>query len=82
MIRQQIEEALTEYSHSTRSAKKWPVVINELNALATAFAREYEREARPTELAESMGISEEEVRELMKVSLDAIAVLDQGKIGR
>lgn len=82
MIRQQIEEALSEYSHSTRSAKKMASRINELNDLATAFAREYEREASPTELAQRMGISEEEVRELMKVSLDAIAILDQGKIGR
>ncbi|MBR0411550.1 MAG: sigma-70 family RNA polymerase sigma factor [Eubacterium sp.] len=81
-IRQQIEAALNEYSHSTRSARKMASRVNELNALATAFAREYEREATPSELAERMGITEEEVRELMKVSLDAVAVLDQGKIGR
>ena len=56
--------------------------VNELNDLATAFAKEYEREARPSELARRMGITEEEVRELMKVSLDAVAILDQGKIGK
>ena len=36
-------------------------------------------EAKPSEIAERMGITEEEVRELMKVSLDAIAVLNQDK---
>lgn len=80
MIRQQIETALAEYSQSTRSAKKMASRINEMNGVATVFAREYEREASPKELAERMGISEDEVRLLMKTSLDAIAVLDQGKI--
>ena len=53
--------------------------VNEMNDIATAFAKEYEREAKPSEIAERMGITEEEVRELMKVSLDAIAVLNQDK---
>lgn len=82
MIRAQILEALDEYNHSTRSAMKIANRVNELNDLATAFAKEYEREAKPQELAERMGISEEEVRELMKVSLDAIAILDENKIGQ
>ena len=38
-----------------------------------------ERGTTVQDLAERMGITEEEVRELMKVSLDAIAVLDQSK---
>ena len=81
MIRSQIESSLEEYNQSTRSAMKIAMRVNELNRIATAFAREYEREAKPQELAERMGISEEQVRELMKVSLDAIAVLDESKIG-
>ncbi len=81
MIRRQIETSLDEYNHSTRSAMKMAMRVNELNRIATAFAREYEREAKPHELAERMGISEDEVRELMKISLDAIAVLDESKIG-
>ncbi len=80
-MRQHVEAVLDEYNGSTRSAMKMASRINELNDIATAFAKEYEREAKPEEIAERMGISEEEVRELMKVSLDAIAVLDQGKIG-
>lgn len=76
VIRQYVEDVMAEYNQSTRSAVKMANRVNELNNLATAFAAEYEREAKPSELAERMGISEEEVRELMKVSLDAIAVLE------
>ena len=80
MIKEHLERSIEEYNHSTRSAMKMASRINELNDIATAFAKEYEREAKPAELAQRMGITEEEVRELMKVSLDAIAILDQGKI--
>ena len=80
VIREHIENALEEYNNSTRSAMKMASRVNELNEIATAFAKEYEREAKPKELAQRMGITEEEVKELMKVSLDAIAILDQGKI--
>lgn len=76
IIRQYVEDVMAEYNQSTRSAMKMATRVNELNDLATAFAKEYEREAKPSELAERMGISEEEVRELMKVSLDAIAVIE------
>ena len=79
MIRKHLEETLEEYNASTRSVVKMANRVNEMNDIATAFAREYEREAKPSEIAERMGITEEEVRELMKVSLDAIAVLDQSK---
>lgn len=80
-ICQQIEESLEDYNSSTRSAMKMATRINELNDLATAFAKEFDREAKPDELAKRMGVSEEEVRELMKVSLDAIAFVNDDKIG-
>ena len=79
MILKHLEETLEEYNSSTRSAVKMANRVNEMNDIATAFAKEYEREAKPSEIAERMGITEEEVRELMKVSLDAIAVLNQDK---
>ena len=54
------------------SVSRWTVSYTHLDV--------YKRqEAKPSEIAERMGITEEEVRELMKVSLDAIAVLDQSK---
>ena len=79
MIRKHLEETLEEYNSSTRSAVKMANRVIEMNDIATAFAKEYEREAKPSEIAERMGITEKKVRELMKVSLDAIAVLNQDK---
>ena len=43
---------------------------------SAAFAEEYEREASVDELAERMGIPEEEIRILMKASLDAVNLLE------
>ena len=75
-IRNAIEEALTEDSKETMSAKKIASRANELNDLATEMAKELEREATPKELAKRMGITEDEVLEIMKISLDAISVLE------
>ena len=72
MIRKHLEETLEEYNSSTRSAVKMANRVNEMNDIATAFAKEYEREAKPSEIAERMGITEEEVRELMEVILRII----------
>lgn len=75
-IRSAIEGALTEDRKETMSAKKVASRANELNELATEMAKELEREATPKELAKRMGITEEEVREIMKISLDAISVIE------
>lgn len=81
MIREQMEASLNDYNYSTRSGMKMAYRVNQMNEIATAFAKEYDREAKPEELANRMGISEEEVRDLMKVSLDAVSAVNEGKIG-
>lgn len=78
-IKKAIEEALVEDSRETISAKKVASRANELSDLATEMAKELEREATPKELADQMGITEDEVRELMKISLDAVTV-DEGAL--
>ena len=75
-IRQQIEEALREYNASTRSSVEMAGQINQLNEISAAFAREHGREAKIEELASRMGIPEEEIRILMKASLDAVNLLE------
>ena len=75
-IRLRIEEALQDYNDSGRSSAKMAGQINRLNEISGAFAREKGREARVDELAERMGIPEEEVRILMKASLDAVNLLE------
>ncbi|MBE5955517.1 MAG: hypothetical protein E7253_03600 [Lachnospiraceae bacterium] len=73
-IHKAIEDALVEDSRETISAKKVASRANELSELATEMAKELEREATPSELAERMGITEEQVRQIMKISLDAVTV--------
>ena len=75
-IRHQIEEAVRDYNASGRSSVKMAGQINRLNEISAAFAEEYEREASVDELAERMGIPEEEIRILMKASLDAVNLLE------
>lgn len=75
-IRSAIENALEEDVKEALSAKKVASRANELNDLATEMAKELEREASPRELAERMGISEDEVRQIMKISLDAVTVIE------
>jgi RNA polymerase primary sigma factor len=75
-IERAIEQALEEDKRETMSAKKVASRANELNELATEMAKELEREATPQELAQRMGITENEVREIMKISLDAISVIE------
>ena len=74
-----MEASIQENALSTRSARKMAHQVNQLNDLATAMAKELGREAKPEELAEKMKLTVEEIKDIMKVSLDAISVYDQGK---
>ncbi|MDO4942515.1 MAG: sigma-70 family RNA polymerase sigma factor [Lachnospiraceae bacterium] len=76
-VRKAIEDAIKDNVISTRGARKMVQQINQMNELAMAMAKEYGREAKPEELAEKMNITVEEVKELMKVSLDAVNVFEQ-----
>lgn len=78
-IHEAIKAALTEDSREIGYAKKMASRANELSDLAAEMAQELEREATPKELAERMGITEDEVREIMKVSLDAVNVLESNR---
>ena len=74
-----MEDAISENALSTRPARKMVQQVNRLNDLATAMAKELGREAKPEELAEKMHLTVDEIKDLMKVSLDAISVIDQGQ---
>lgn len=80
-IMKQAEEAMEQYldenTSSTRAARQVARRVNQLNDLATAYAKEHEKEATPEELAAQMNITVEEVKDLMKMSLDAVNVLEQ-----
>ena len=78
-IKNAIEMALEENKVEAMSAKKVADRANRLDEVATALAKELGREATAEELAVKMGLSEEEVKDIMKISLDAVNVLASGR---
>lgn len=78
-IRKAIEAALEEDVRESISAKKVASRANELSDLAAEMAQELEREATPKELADRLGITEDEVRQIMKISLDAVTVIEPNR---
>lgn len=75
-IQKGIETALKLQKDSQTAGKKITEKVNELDEAAQDLARELDREATPRELADYMHITEEEVKDLMKISLDAISVVE------
>ncbi|MGN0465279.1 MAG: sigma-70 family RNA polymerase sigma factor [Lachnospiraceae bacterium] len=75
-IRDAIEKAIRLQKDNQAVDKKIANKVNELDEAAQDLARELGKEATPLELAKYMHITEEEVRELMKISLDAISVVE------
>lgn len=76
VIRDAIEKAIRLQKDNQAVDKKIANKVNELDEVAQDLARELGKEATPLELAKYMHITEEEVRELMKISLDAISVVE------
>ena len=75
-VRQAIEDAVQENTMVTSGARKMARLINQMNDLATSITKEFGREAKAEELAEKMHLSVEEVKDLMKVSLDAVNLFE------
>lgn len=73
-----IERALNVQKDSQLVGKKIVDRVNKLDEAAEDLAKELGREATPLELAKRTNMTEEEVRDLMKISLDAISVVEPG----
>lgn len=71
-IQEQEEEAMAEENVAAR--------VNVLQTVSKAMAEELGREATVTELAEKMKMTEEEIKDIMKVALDAITVGGSGAV--
>ncbi|MFQ9932862.1 MAG: sigma-70 domain-containing protein [Lachnospiraceae bacterium] len=76
-IRREIEKAVYEEMGSGRISKHLADRVNALNDASTELAKELGREASLKELSERLALSEEEIKELMKVSIDALTA-DEG----
>lgn len=77
-IRRRMETAVYEELGSSRTSNHLVERINALNDASTELAKELGREADLKELSEYLAFPEEEIKELMKISIDALTI-DEGK---
>ncbi len=73
-VRKSIEKAVLREIGNGRTSDHLVERINSLNDASTELARELGREATLEELSERLALSEDEIKELMKISIDALTV--------
>lgn len=73
-VRKGIEKAVLREIGSSRTSDHLVERINALNDASTELARELGREATLEELSEKLALSHDEIKELMKISIDALTV--------
>lgn len=74
MIRRAVEDALEEQGFEAKAEEEVLARVNVLKKVAQIMAEELEREATVAELAGRMKMTEEEIRDIMKVTLNALSV--------
>lgn len=75
-IRKALAALLEEQEGQNSIGEKITSRANRLMELSAELAKDLGREATPAELSEKLGVSEEEIRDIMKLSLDAMSVLE------
>lgn len=78
-VRKSIEKAVFEELGSSRTSDHLVERINALNDASTDMARELGREATLKELSDRLALSEDEIKELMKISIDALTIDESGE---
>lgn len=73
-IRSALQDAIQEQIEEKRIGQHLADRANELDTASTSLAGKLGREATAAELAEYLSISEDEVHQIMKISLDALTV--------
>lgn len=73
-IRVRMEEVLREQKAESDIEEEMLARVNILQEVSKAMAEELGREATLAELAERMRMSEDEIREIMKVTMDALSM--------
>ncbi len=77
-IREAVEEAVREQEAELEVEENMAARVNALQIVSQRMAEELGREANVSELAEKMKMSEDEIRDIMKLALDALTVSGQG----
>ena len=73
-IRQAITRAIADQARTIRIPVHMVETINKLIRVSRQLLQEYGREPTPEEIAEEMGISEEKVREIMKIAQEPVSL--------
>ena len=76
-VRAAIEDALQIQNRETKIEEEVAARVNVLKDISASMARELGREATLAELAERMKMSEDEIRDIMKLTMDAMKVSGQ-----
>ena len=73
-IRQAITRAIADQARTIRIPVHMVETINKLIRVNRQLVQEYGREPRPEEIAKEMGISEEKVREIIKIAQEPVSL--------
>ncbi len=73
-IRQAITRAIADQARTIRIPVHMVETINKLTRTTRLLVQEYGRDPTPEEIAQEMGISEERVREIQRISLDPVSL--------
>lgn len=76
-IRVRLDEVLKEDKLEADIAEEMAARVNVLQEVSKRMAEELGREANLSELAERMKMTEDEIREIMKITMDALSISGQ-----
>ena len=78
-IRESLDAAVEEQTMEDKAEEEIVARVNVLQKVSQIMAEELGREASVAELAARMKMTQEEIRDIMKVTLDAVNVLGAGQ---
>lgn len=76
-VRQALKAAVEAQTLEEKAEEEVLARVNVLKEVSQRMAEELGREATVTELAERMKMSEEEIKDIMKITLDALSVMGE-----
>ena len=80
LAEEMIKAALEEQGLETKVEEEMLARVNVLKEVSKRMAEELGREATVTELAEKMKMTEDEIKDIMKLTLDAMSVSPDAEV--
>ena len=81
-VREAISLALSEQERELEIEENMAARVNVLQTVSAVMAKELGREATLEELSERMKMSQDEIKDLMKLALDALTVSGEGAVAK